>query len=490
VNADAWKLVNDANETITKTLAASKGKVNSDAWTLVNEASETLTKTLAASKGKIDSDAWTLVNEASETLTKTLAARGGTLSPNQKAILDAESDTILRTLSASGGTLTASQKSILDAVNGVTGVELEADVQLTFAQTISKAMEELGGTVKNAELKVAGIANLNTRIEGLTAALTAQARAQAWETAKSTLEMGAATLTPQEFIEKHQVYQNVLASPALSKLYKPTDTTQYKQASDWVAKHQDEYDALGEAGFAIDLLPDSDVRDEVRGIYENTRVFLRADLEKDILYRAGMNAVHSEQAKQLADTNRLIDNLLHEAIIRQKDGDAAGYNSAMSQAKFWEDFIPTLEYAAKLKESELMAAARKEIDNRIAAYTLPSGYATGGYTGDGGKYEPAGIVHKGEVVWSQDDVKRAGGVETVESMRKGYQPLMGYANGGAVGVASSNNFGSIVVELRQLRQEVSGLRNENTQLLRNIANTNRDAADYLEEMMIENEVTA
>jgi hypothetical protein len=99
-------------------------------------------------------------------------------------------------------------------------------------------------------------------------------------------------------------------------------------------------------------------------------------------------------------------------------------------------------------------------------------------------------VHKGEVVWSQDDVKRAGGVETVESMRKGYQPLMGYANGGAVGVASSNNFGSIVVELRQLRQEVSGLRNENTQLLRNIANSNRDAADFLEEMMIENEVTA
>ncbi|HCI7176158.1 TPA: tape measure protein, partial [Acinetobacter baumannii] len=29
------------------------------------------------------------------------------------------------------------------------------------------------------------------------------------------------------------------------------------------------------------------------------------------------------------------------------------------------------------------------------------GFAEGGYTGSGGKYEPAGIVHKGEVVWSQ-----------------------------------------------------------------------------------------
>lgn len=44
-------------------------------------------------------------------------------------------------------------------------------------------------------------------------------------------------------------------------------------------------------------------------------------------------------------------------------------------------------------------------------------YAEGGYTGDGGKYEAAGIVHKGEVVFSQDDVRRAGGVEAVEAMR-------------------------------------------------------------------------
>ncbi|WP_049043689.1 hypothetical protein, partial [Acinetobacter baumannii] len=30
------------------------------------------------------------------------------------------------------------------------------------------------------------------------------------------------------------------------------------------------------------------------------------------------------------------------------------------------------------------------------------GFADGGYTGSGGKYQPAGIVHKGEVVWSQE----------------------------------------------------------------------------------------
>lgn len=61
---------------------------------------------------------------------------------------------------------------------------------------------------------------------------------------------------------------------------------------------------------------------------------------------------------------------------------------------------------------------------------LGSLFDDGGYTGAGGKKQPAGIVHKGEVVWSQDDVRRAGGVSVVEALRRG---LRGYANGGIVG---------------------------------------------------------
>ena len=50
------------------------------------------------------------------------------------------------------------------------------------------------------------------------------------------------------------------------------------------------------------------------------------------------------------------------------------------------------------------------------------GFAEGGYTGKGGKYEVAGSVHKGEIVWSQNDIKRWGGVNLVESMRKSGNP--------------------------------------------------------------------
>ena len=57
-----------------------------------------------------------------------------------------------------------------------------------------------------------------------------------------------------------------------------------------------------------------------------------------------------------------------------------------------------------------------------------SGFANGGYTGAGGKYDPAGIVHKGEVVFSQADVARWGGVGNVEALRTG----KGFADGGVV----------------------------------------------------------
>lgn len=60
----------------------------------------------------------------------------------------------------------------------------------------------------------------------------------------------------------------------------------------------------------------------------------------------------------------------------------------------------------------------------------PKGFSDGGYTGHGGKYDEAGIVHKGEVVWSQEDIKRWGGVSVVEAMRKNNPK--GYSSGGSV----------------------------------------------------------
>ena len=58
-------------------------------------------------------------------------------------------------------------------------------------------------------------------------------------------------------------------------------------------------------------------------------------------------------------------------------------------------------------------------------------FADGGYTGPGAKWQPAGVVHKGEVVWSQADVARWGGPGIVDALRQG---APGYADGGPVAV--------------------------------------------------------
>jgi tetratricopeptide (TPR) repeat protein len=55
------------------------------------------------------------------------------------------------------------------------------------------------------------------------------------------------------------------------------------------------------------------------------------------------------------------------------------------------------------------------------------GFAAGGYTGGGGKYEPAGIVHKGEFVFDQATTSRNRGL--FEAIHRG---MAGYADGGYV----------------------------------------------------------
>lgn len=58
------------------------------------------------------------------------------------------------------------------------------------------------------------------------------------------------------------------------------------------------------------------------------------------------------------------------------------------------------------------------------------GFATGGYTGDGPKLEPAGVVHKGEFVLSKAAVERLG-VGNLEALHQ--SALKGYSGGGLVG---------------------------------------------------------
>ncbi|SCB09249.1 phage tail tape measure protein [Rhizobium hainanense] len=102
---------------------------------------------------------------------------------------------------------------------------------------------------------------------------------------------------------------------------------------------------------------------------------------------------------------------------------------------------------------DLGILARSPQAAAAVASGIPGLWADGGYTGPGGKHEPAGIVHAGEVVWSQKDIARAGGVGVVEAMRLGRR---GYADGGVVGEGGPQLLRAqpdVAVPVRRLRAD-------------------------------------
>lgn len=68
------------------------------------------------------------------------------------------------------------------------------------------------------------------------------------------------------------------------------------------------------------------------------------------------------------------------------------------------------------------------------ANMFSKGFSGGGYTGDGGKYEPKGVVHGGEFVFTKEATQRLG----PENL---YRLMRGYASGGLVGGNASSGSG-------------------------------------------------
>ncbi|CAB3663145.1 Phage-related minor tail protein [Achromobacter denitrificans] len=58
-------------------------------------------------------------------------------------------------------------------------------------------------------------------------------------------------------------------------------------------------------------------------------------------------------------------------------------------------------------------------------------FSSGGYTGDGGRFEPAGIVHRGEGVLNQDEIRALGGASGFHALRRSIRT--GHAVGGMAG---------------------------------------------------------
>lgn len=102
----------------------------------------------------------------------------------------------------------------------------------------------------------------------------------------------------------------------------------------------------------------------------------------------------------------------------------------------------------------------------ISSFTTLLGYADGGYTGPGSKYQPAGVVHAGEFVFSQSAVRNLGlpALNLLHRLASGIaapsMPRLGYADGGAVNlpgaVAPSVNASTRIINYFDLDSAMSG----------------------------------
>jgi len=142
-----------------------------------------------------------------------------------------------------------------------------------------------------------------------------------------------------------------------------------------------------------------------------------AQLSQTLVLLAGKN-------KELAIAGIALERATAISQIISNTGIANAKAVAASPLSFGQPFVGINTVSAALSIATVLAQAAQSLGQ----------FANGGYTGPGGKYEPAGIVHKGEVVFSQRDVSMMGGPQRVNAMRPTFK---GYADGGIVTAAST-----------------------------------------------------
>lgn len=112
-----------------------------------------------------------------------------------------------------------------------------------------------------------------------------------------------------------------------------------------------------------------------------------------------------------------------------------------------------------------VSGANKE---KATAQRVLTGYAEGGYTGDGERYEVAGVVHRGEYVVPKpimDNPRVVDAVGTIEAIRRNRVPgtsdreaLTGYADGGHVGSAPVIDTAALTEATANLRDAARNIR--------------------------------
>ena len=330
----------------------------------------------------------TLIDSANRQIeaNRQVAESGEAVSASRRKIIEID-----QRLAESGNLMTAAQRAQLIVAKeslATTDAQAEARRQLTRDTAAGLAMEERLAQIYKQQAD-----------QNQVALMGIGRGSQAAEIAQRELNIRREYLAEVEKLEKAQRNKNTELSAA-----------EYQREKDLLAASLAERLALEQS-------------------YQEQRMAMQGD------WRNGMTSAIEDYAAQSANIAKQTESLFANAFSGIEDALVSFVTTGkLNFTDFANSIIKDLaRIAAKQMATGLMGNIFGGASiGPVQRESIPiTGWASGGYTGRGGMYEPAGIVHRGEVVWSQADVKAVGGPAAANSMR----PTAGYARGGAVGVS-------------------------------------------------------
>jgi phage host-nuclease inhibitor protein Gam len=231
-----------------------------------------------------------------------------------------------------------------------------------------------------------------------------------------------------------------------------------KQMEDLVKQYQEHITALASSGLSQDELARRTAQLREQFVQQATQLgYSRVEVEKyarafddirvaiqgvprNITVTANANPALQALSEFMARAKTQIGSGLSVPISATPD-----YRGLSSQGRAGEiqgnmqNALANMVAAAA--RGDIVASQRWRVDLiRWATILKNGGFSGGGFTGAGGKYEPAGIVHRGEYVIPKKDVNQRTGLPYADAMGRLQRGASGpgYANGGFVRGGAGN----------------------------------------------------
>lgn len=330
-------------------------------------------------------------------------------------------DTITSSFQAVRDATEEAAKSIRSLKTEIQGLESDLNIQQRF---LSIAIEYKD--YDRAQAIQANIAKLQDELANKSQELSKQQNANSKTLTGNSVAAVNNRKTLTDLVSQYQAHISALASSGL---------TQEELARQTELLRQDFISQATQLGFnrqELGLYEQSfyDVTTAINGVPRNIDVAFNSDPALQAL-----NEFAAKAREQMGSLGPDLGKVLGQGL-------GGGLKTAVDQSL--SDIIARAAAGLTLAASSALITLSP---GRGPLTPAPSrGWASGGYTGSGGKYEPAGIVHRGEYVVPKHQVNQRTGLPYADAMgrlQRGTTGRTGYSGGGYVSGNSGMGMGRI-----------------------------------------------